>query len=74
MPLWLVSQGCGDRRPIPVVSFTEPADPADGVQALLKCREPAIHGATHAAAGIMRTPRIVLRLGAGVYRGCRNQN
>jgi hypothetical protein len=50
---WLVSR----------ILATEPADPADGGQALLKGREPATRATP--AVSILRTPGIILCLGRG---------
>jgi hypothetical protein len=46
------------------ILLAKAADPAHGVQTLLKCSEPTIHAAAaHIAAAVGRAPRVILRLG-----------
>jgi hypothetical protein len=65
-----MSQGHGAGRLIRIVLLTEAADPAHIGHALLEADEDA----THAAFGIIRAPRIVLRLGAPFNSGCQDEN
>jgi hypothetical protein len=49
---------------VQVIALTESADPAHGVQTLLKGREAAIRAATVTIATVVCAPRVVLRFGA----------
>jgi hypothetical protein len=56
------------------ISVTKAADPANGGQALFKSCEPAIRAAATAAAGVIRTPRIILGLDGLSDPGHSNEN
>ncbi|HXQ82628.1 MAG TPA: hypothetical protein VN769_01030, partial [Xanthobacteraceae bacterium] len=62
------------RRDILRIAVAKAADAADSGHALFVGREPAIRPATVHAAAIIRTPRIILRFGAGSDRGARDES